>query len=195
MRYIRFLHSFIFKETPSFFFDLFMMPIQNNRSQIALWMRKKIYNTRCVIDTNVFIINRKNFFSGEGSALYHSCYILNQNGKFFIGNHSHLGAFCYVNVLQGNLTIGDNVAIGPGTKIIVHSNHYQHGEKVTETKITRDIRIGNNVFIGANCTILPGTVIQDNVVIGAGSVIKGELLSNSMYGGVPCKELRAGWYA
>lgn len=38
---------------------------------------------------------------------------------------------------------------------------------------TAPIRIGNNVWIGANCVILRGTVIGDNSVVGAGTVLKG----------------------
>ncbi len=101
-----------------------------------------------------------------------------------------MGAFCYVNVCYGNLKIGDDVAIGPHTSIIVYSNHYEAGKKVTETRITQDITIGNNVFIGANCTILPGTVIGDDVVIGAGSVVKGNLEESAVYAGAPCRKIK-----
>ncbi len=189
------IRRIFFHEIPNFVLQFFNEPIRSNNSRIAIEIRKKMYRTPCMIDTNVFIINKKNLKAGVGSALYHACYILNSNGKFVIGSNSHLGAFCYVNTHNGNVIIGNHVAIGPGTKIFAYSNHYLFGEKVTDVKITKDVLIENNVFIGANCTILPGTVIHDNVVIGAGSVIKGELQSNSIYGGVPCKELRTGWYA
>ena len=49
------------------------------------------------------------------------------------------------------------------------------------------ISIGNNVFIGINVTILLGTKIGDNVIVGAGSIVKGELKSNSVYAGTPVK--------
>jgi len=49
------------------------------------------------------------------------------------------------------------------------------------------IVIGNNVFIGYRSIILPGTRIGDNVIVGAGSVVKGKLESNSVYAGVPVK--------
>lgn len=49
------------------------------------------------------------------------------------------------------------------------------------------IVIGNNVFIGVNVTVLAGTKIGDNVIVGAGSIVKGELKSNSVYAGVPVK--------
>ncbi len=49
------------------------------------------------------------------------------------------------------------------------------------------IIIGNNIFIGYGSIILPGTIVEDNVIIGAGSVVRGNLKSNSVYAGVPVK--------
>ena len=170
------------------------IPLRDNESKIASILRRKVYRTNCLIDTGVIIKNRNNFSSGQGSALYHFCYILNPHGYFKIGSNSHLGAYCYVNVCYGHVSIGNYVAIGPGTKIIAYSNNYEYGTKVTENKIIEDVRIKNNVFIGANCVILPGTIINDNVVVGAGSVVKGELEENSIYAGVPCRKIREGWY-
>lgn len=53
----------------------------------------------------------------------------------------------------------------------------------------RSVRIGNNVFLGWGATILSGTTIGDNVVIGAGSVVSGFIESNSVYAGNPAKKL------
>lgn len=181
-------------ESLHFIIEIPMTFIRNNESIIGERLRRRYYRTRCKIDTNVIISNWHNFSSGVCSCLYHGCYILTTNGRFVIGNNSHLGAFCYVNVCYGNIIIGDDVAIGPGTKIIAYSNYYQFGEKVTQEKISKDIIIGNNVFIGANCIILPGTIIHENVIIGAGSVVKGEIDENSIYAGLPAKKLKNGWY-
>ena len=49
------------------------------------------------------------------------------------------------------------------------------------------IIIGNNVWVGRGCLLLPGTIVGDNVIIAANSVVKGTLQSNSMYGGTPAK--------
>jgi acetyltransferase-like isoleucine patch superfamily enzyme len=165
-----------------------------NDSAIAQKLRSIFYGTGCLIDTNVFITNNDNFSAGTDTVLYHGSYILNNHGKFSMGNNSHLGAYCYVNVCHGRVTIGDDVAVGPGTQIIAYSNHYTAGKMVTDLRITDEVVIGNNVFIGTNCSILPGTVIEDNVIVGAGSVAKGLLKTNSIYAGVPCRIIKEGWY-
>lgn len=52
------------------------------------------------------------------------------------------------------------------------------------------IDIGSHVWIGANATVLPGTCIGSNVVVAAGSVVRGKLQSNSLYAGNPVRLVR-----
>ena len=47
------------------------------------------------------------------------------------------------------------------------------------------IEIGDNVFIGMNSIILMGSHIGNNVIIGAGSVVSGNIPDNSVVGGGP----------
>lgn len=68
------------------------------------------------------------------------------------------------------LTVGDNVTVATGVRFITHDNS---AIKIYEdaTDFVGPIQIGNNVFIGANSTILPGVTIADNCIIGAGSIV------------------------
>ena len=52
------------------------------------------------------------------------------------------------------------------------------------------IVIGDNVWIGANCVILPGVKIGSNVVIGAGSIVTKEIPNDSVAVGNPCKVIK-----
>jgi acetyltransferase-like isoleucine patch superfamily enzyme len=168
--------------------------VRGTDAVFAQRLRQRLYRTTCHIDTGVVITVPAHFSAGAGSALYHAAYVLNTHGRVVLGENSHLGAFCYVNAHYGRVSLGDDVAVGPGTKLIAYSNHYRAGAKVTEERITADVRIGTNVFIGANCTILPGAAIGDNIVIAAGSVVKGELAEEGIYGGAPARLLRGSWY-
>ena len=178
---------------PEFLRGCYYSLVQNISGYVAARLRQRLLKTTCHIDTGVSITNPQNFTTGEGCALYHGTHILNTEGHVKLGNHSHLGALCYVNVCFGSVTVGDDVAIGPHTSIIAYSNHYKEGQKITEQYIQQDVNIGNNVFIGAHCTILPGAVINDNVVVGAGSTVKGTLSGPAIYAGSPCKKIRDGW--
>lgn len=92
----------------------------------------------------------------------------------------------YIQANMG-LEMGHNVGIGAGTAII--SSNHNHNDHSIHDKV-RPIKIGNNVFIGANSVLLPGVQIGDNVVIGAGSVIAKDIPSNSIAVGNPCKVIK-----
>jgi acetyltransferase-like isoleucine patch superfamily enzyme len=53
----------------------------------------------------------------------------------------------------------------------------------------KKICVGNNVFIGMNAVLLPGTTIGDNVLIGAGTVVRGRVESNSVMVGNPAVKI------
>lgn len=59
-----------------------------------------------------------------------------------------------------------------------------------KTSFGKPISIGNNVWIGANCTILPGVTIGNNAVIGAGSVVTKDIPESVVAVGNPCKVSR-----
>ena len=165
-----------------------------NDTKLARDIIGRIYRTSCFIDTGVYIKNKANFSCGNECALYHCVYILNTYGTTRMGNKSHLGAYTYVNTLRGHLTIGNNVCIGPGCKIFTFTNHFEKGTLIVDALKEKNTKIGSNVLVGSNSVILAGTVIEDNVVLAAGSVANGTLETNSIYGGTPAKKIRSDWY-
>ena len=52
------------------------------------------------------------------------------------------------------------------------------------------VTIGDDVWIGANCTILPGVTIGDNVVIAARAVVTKDVPSDRLVAGVPARVIR-----
>ena len=93
----------------------------------------------------------------------------------------------YIQALNG-IIFGSNIRIGPNVSII-SSNHDMNDYDKHVT--TEPIRIGNNVWIAANCVILPGVNIGNNVVIGAGSIVNKDIPDNSIAVGNPCRVLRS----
>ena len=53
------------------------------------------------------------------------------------------------------------------------------------------ITVGDNVWFGGGCRILPGVTIGSNVVIGAGSVVTHDVPDNCVAAGNPCRVLRS----
>ena len=88
------------------------------------------------------------------------------------------------------IEIGDHVAIAGGSAIITHDGAiWSFLEDFPDADVFGKIKIGNNVFISDNCTILPNTIIGDNCVVGAGSVVRGKFPENSVIIGNPAKIL------
>ena len=93
-----------------------------------------------------------------------------------------------------SISIGDDTMIAANT-IIVDSDFHtlwppEDRWKTTTSSSDRDVVIGKNVWIGMNCLILKGTVIGDNSIIGAGSVVSGEIPSNSLAVGNPARVIK-----
>ena len=82
------------------------------------------------------------------------------------------------------ITIGDDVTLAPRVHILAHDASTKSALDYTRIGL---VDIGNNVFIGASTTVLPGVKIGDNVVIGAGSVVSKDIPSNSVAAGNPAK--------
>jgi len=83
-----------------------------------------------------------------------------------------------------HIEIGDNVIMAPKSHILAHDSSV--GLFLGYTKVA-NVKIGNNVFIGANSTVLMGVTIGDNVIIGAGSVVTKDIPSNTVVAGNPAK--------
>ena len=82
------------------------------------------------------------------------------------------------------INIGDNVTLAPRVHILAHDASTKRLLGYTRIGL---VNIGNNVFIGASSTVLPGVVIGDNVVVGAGSVVNRDIPSNSVAVGNPAR--------
>ena len=91
------------------------------------------------------------------------------------------------------IEIGKGVTISFNVTLLVHDYSIVHAARAisggVKSIIYQPIKIGDNSFIGANVTILPGTIIENNVIIGAGSVVKGICLQNGIYAGNPARRI------
>lgn len=86
------------------------------------------------------------------------------------------------------VTIGDDCFISHGAMFI--NDLFETGGPAKGRKdLWRSTKIGNNVNIGTNATILPVTIC-DNVVIGAGSVVTKNISVPGIYAGNPARLLR-----
>lgn len=86
------------------------------------------------------------------------------------------------------ITIGDDVTITHG--VIFHTHDGGVGvirKKYPGINIFKPVKVGNNVFIGSNVTIMPGVTIGNNVIIGASSVVTKDIPDSVVAAGVPAR--------
>lgn len=105
-------------------------------------------------------------------------------GDFFLANYN-------VTILDiREVTMGDHVMIGPNTLISTVGHPLSPRGRRNHMAIAKPVTIGNDVWIGANVTILPGVTIGNNVVVAAGAVVTKDVPDNCVVGGVPARILR-----
>lgn len=124
-----------------------------------------------------------------------NCYIELPFHANWGGHHVHFGSGVYANsnltiVDDSHVYVGDKVMFGPNV-VIATANHPIDPElRDRGLQYNRDVYIGENTWIAANVTIVPGVHIGKNVVIGAGSVVTKDIPDNVVAVGNPCRILR-----
>lgn len=91
------------------------------------------------------------------------------------------------------ITIGDATTISRDVMFLTHDYSISKGLKLIDPSLNgrflRPIRIGANSFIGMRTILLPGTTLGNNVIVGAGSVVKGTFPDNVVIAGNPARIL------
>lgn len=135
----------------------------------------------------------------ENSKLYVNDFSIGGGSTVFVGNNATLtlgtgffdrkaSIYCFEDI-----KIGNNVMIAEDVMIRDSNNHTILTDGY---KKESPVKIGDNVWIGARVTILPGVTIGDGSVVAAGAVVTKSVPSNCLVGGVPAKILKENitWY-
>lgn len=126
---------------------------------------------RIAIKKGSLLILKKNFRARNNVS-----FRIYNKGVVNIGKNCFFNDGCSINC-QKNIEIGDNVIFGQNVMLFDHDHDYKHN---MNEFVKKDIVIGSNVWIGANCIILKGVTIGDNVVIAAGTVVNKNIESNML---------------
>ena len=109
------------------------------------------------------------------------------------GKNIHIGKNVFINMGckfqdQGGIFIGDGALIGHN--VVLATLNHAASPKDRGSMIPAPIRIGKNVWVGANAVILPGVTIGDGAIVAAGAVVNRDVPENTVVGGVPAKVIR-----
>ncbi len=90
------------------------------------------------------------------------------------------------------ITLGDNVYITSGVRFITHDGGTLILRKeIPDLEITKPIKVGDDVYFGLNCMVMPGIKIGNRCIIAAGSVVTKDIPDNSVVAGVPAKIIKS----
>jgi|SaaInl8_135m_RNA_FD_contig_51_1435805_length_3175_multi_11_in_0_out_0_2 L-malate glycosyltransferase len=89
------------------------------------------------------------------------------------------------------INIGNHTTVSNDVQFVTHDGGvWVFRENEIDIELVAPIKIGSNVFIGTGSIILPNTIIEDNVIVGAGSIVKGTLENGYIYAGVIAKKIK-----
>jgi acetyltransferase-like isoleucine patch superfamily enzyme len=163
-----------------------------------LWLRLR-WRGRLVTDGICFICPGVKLEIGREAKLYigrwawvgHDSKIRVHEGEVRIGAKTVMGQECTISAYQ-HVEIGRECIVADRVMLI----DFDHGVVEVERPIRlqgiykRDVKVGNNVWMGYGACILRGVAVGDNAIVGTNAVVTREVPANAVVGGVPAKLIR-----
>jgi acetyltransferase-like isoleucine patch superfamily enzyme len=169
------------------------------RLAVRLGRRKAWLRGKLKLDGLAFVGPRVTLQVGRGaqielgrwSWLGHGCKLRCHEGRISIGAKSVLGQECTISAYK-HVSIGRECVIADRVMMI----DFDHGMVEVDRPIRlqgiykRDVRVGNNVWIGYGACILRGVSVGDNAVVGTSAVVTKDVPANAIVAGVPARVIR-----
>lgn len=113
-------------------------------------------------------------------------------GKIVIGDNVQIGNNTIIFASpNGGVTIGNDVSIAANCYIIDTNHGIARDQKInSQPNSSKEIVIGNDVWLAASTIVLKGSRIPDGVVVGANSLVNGELEPYGVYVGSPVRKIK-----
>ena len=143
---------------------------------VVTWPHKVALGARCSLEHGVYL----NAAGGHSSAV-----------TIDIGAGTFVGSGCEFNAIEA-IQIGPDCLIASGTRFIDHNHGIELGTRMKlQPETSAPIRVGADVWIGANCVVLKGITIGDGAIVAAGSVVTKSVEAYTVVGGIPARLIRA----
>lgn len=139
---------------------------------------------------NITLINR-NVKIGKNVTIYPDVMLFG-DGLIEIGDNVEIGngTIIYASK-EGGVSIGENTLIAAQCYLIDMDHGMNRDELIrNQNNIVSPIKIGKDVWIAANVTILKGSIVGDGAIVGAKGLVKGSIPSNAIAVGNPVKILK-----
>ena len=105
-----------------------------------------------------------------------------------IGAHSFINYDCLLMAYEP-ITIMDRVLIGPRSILCTAAHPKDPTLRAETARTAAPITIENDVWLGANVTVLPGVTIHEGAIVGAGAVVTKDVPAHTTVAGVPARPI------
>lgn len=156
-------------------------------SRVQKWNK----NSRVIIEEGCVLINKS---ENNLAGILHECRFVLQTENALIHIGEHCGLSGVTIMCAKRVVLGRNVALGANVTIYDNDMHainpYVRQFDNDTNVVTKDVIIDDYVWIGAHSIILKGVHIGRGAVVGAGSVVTGDIPPLTVYAGNPAKYIK-----
>jgi acetyltransferase-like isoleucine patch superfamily enzyme len=115
-------------------------------------------------------------------------------GRISIGARTWIGQYNNLRAGGGDILIGADCLISQFCTLVASNHARARGHTIASQgpdPDRRGVTVGNDVWLGAGCAIMPGVSIGDGAIIGANSVVTGDVPGNEIWAGIPARRIGA----
>ena len=172
---------------------LYAWPGRTGRRVRFMWLKSRLNRLGASpsFSTGIALRGAENISIGDKFSAGRNCaFYADGGGVLSIGSRVAINESVHLNAaIKGRIEIGDDVLIGPGV-VFRASSHIYSSERFPirlQGHQPGSITVGNDVWIGANAILLPGVVVGDGAIIGAGSIVNKNVPALAVVAGVPAR--------
>ena len=164
------------------------LKIKGNNNEIVIDDYTRLNNCRIVIMGN----NNKVFIGKNCSLNGTEIHIEDSYNTISIGEKTTIQGKTHLAAIEGTkISIGEDCMLSSDIHITTGDSHSIIDLENNRINPSKDIKIGNHVWIGTKVTCLKNTEIADNCIVGATATVCGKHLKpNCIISGVPAKVLK-----
>ncbi|WP_261835813.1 acyltransferase [Vibrio ishigakensis] len=139
----------------------------------------------------MFISGHRNLYFDSHVRIFPNCRIESLGGRVLVGSNTSIGHNLHM-ISSNCIYISENTTLSANVFISDTDHSYSIiGQHIMEQPHEiKEVSIGRNSFIGYGAVILPGTILGEQCVVGANSVVRGKFPSFAVIAGNPAKIIK-----
>lgn len=115
------------------------------------------------------------------------------DAQITIGDHTWIGPYNNLRTAAGGrIAFGERCLVSQFCSFVTHNHGIRFGTPIQLQALDEErvnITVGDDVWFGVGCTVLPGVSVGNGAVLGAGSVVTRDVPDHEIWAGVPARRI------